>query len=74
MGDEHPETIYFEGYDQAQKIGQGGMASVWKARQLSLDRWVAIKVLFPEETKSDEEINRFQSAARIAARMNQPGI
>ena len=74
MGDEHPETIYFEGYDQAQKIGQGGMASVWKARQISLDRWVAIKVLFPEQTKSDEEIDRFQSEARIAARMNHPGI
>lgn len=74
MGDDRPETIYFEGYDQAQKIGQGGMASVWKARQISLDRWVAIKVLFPEQTKSDEEIDRFQSEARIAARMNHPGI
>ncbi|MGI5867846.1 MAG: serine/threonine protein kinase [Kiritimatiellia bacterium] len=66
--------IKFEGYDQPQRIGKGGMATVWKARQISLDRWVAIKVLSPEQCNSDEDIDRFQAEARAAARMNHPSI
>ena len=67
-------TLRFEGYDETRRIGQGGMATVLKARQISLDRWVAIKVLSPDQCTTDEEIDRFQSEARIAARMNHPGI
>ncbi|NLB68408.1 MAG: serine/threonine protein kinase [Lentisphaerae bacterium] len=74
MTDPAVQAIELDGYDQAQKIGRGGMASVWKARQISLDRWVAVKVLFPEHCTNDEEIDRFQSEARVAARMNHPGI
>ena len=68
------DILRFDGYDQARRIGQGGMATVWKVRQISLDRWVAIKVLSPDQCTSDEEIDRFQSEARVAARMNHPGI
>ncbi len=67
-------SVCFEGYDQTEKIGEGGMASVWKARQISLDRWVAIKVLSPEQCSDDEEIDRFQSEARAVAKMNHSGI
>ncbi len=68
------QSISFEGYDQTKKIGQGGMATVWKARQISLDRWVAIKVLSPEQCSDEEEIDRFQSEARTVAKMNHSGI
>ena len=68
------DSVRFDGYDQARRIGHGGMATVWKVRQISLDRWVAIKVLSPDQCTTDEEIDRFQSEARIAARMNHPGI
>ncbi len=68
------QSASFEGYDKAEKIGQGGMATVWKARQISLDRWVAIKVLSPEQCSDDKEIDRFQSEARTVAKMNHSGI
>lgn len=74
MAENSSPSISFDGYDQAQRIGEGGMASVWKARQISLDRWVAIKVLAPEQCSEDEDIDRFQSEARIVAKMNHPSI
>lgn len=67
-------SVCFDGYDQTEKIGEGGMATVWKARQISLDRWVAIKVLSPAQCSDDEEIDRFQSEARSVAKMNHSGI
>lgn len=39
------EQFSLPGFEVLGKIGEGGMASVWKARQLSLDRLVSIKVL-----------------------------
>ena len=63
-----------QGYDQVSLLGCGGMATVWRARQIALDRVVAIKVLNPEQCQSDEDIDRFQSEARAAARMSHPGI
>jgi len=64
----------FEGFDDFALIGRGGMATVWRARQVALDRPVAIKVLDPEQCRDDEDIDRFQSEARAAARMSHPGI
>ncbi|MBI5395616.1 MAG: serine/threonine protein kinase [Verrucomicrobia bacterium] len=55
------------GFELLQKIGEGGMGSVWKARQLSLDRIVALKVLNPEYSKSQEFLARFRNEARAAA-------
>ena len=63
-----------EGYDSFSLIGRGGMASVWRARQMSLDRPVAVKILDAEQSASDEDIDRFQSEARSAARMSHPGL
>lgn len=63
-----------EGFDSFSLIGRGGMASVWRARQMSLDRYVAVKILDAEQSGSDEDIDRFQSEARAAARMSHPGL
>ena len=69
-----PPPPVFEGYDQIELLGRGGMATVWRARQIALDRPVAVKVLNPDQCRSDEDIDRFQSEARAAARMSHPGI
>ncbi|OHE82804.1 MAG: hypothetical protein A2107_04780, partial [Verrucomicrobia bacterium GWF2_62_7] len=55
------------GFELLQKIGEGGMGTVWKARQVSLDRIVALKLLSPEFSQSAEFIGRFRNEARAAA-------
>ncbi|MBW7908513.1 MAG: protein kinase [Kiritimatiellae bacterium] len=62
------------GYEILEKLGEGGMSVVWKGRQLSLDRLVAIKVLSAEYLPDTEARERFQQEARAAARLNHPGI
>ena len=55
-------------------LGRGGMASVWKARQISLDRHVAIKILSSSFATDAEDIQRFRMEAQAAARLKHPGI
>ena len=55
-------------------LGRGGMASVWKARQISLDRYVAIKILSSSFATDPEDITRFRLEARTAAQLKHPGI
>ena len=55
-------------------LGRGGMASVWKARQISLDRYVAIKILSSSFATDPEDIKRFRMEARSAAQLKHPGI
>ncbi len=62
------------GFQILQKLGAGGMAVVFKAKQLSLDRTVAIKVL-PRRFSSDEEyVKRFYEEGKAAAKLNHPNI
>ena len=56
------------------KIGQGGMATVYKAYQPSMDRNVAIKVLPGQLAESPEFAARFQQEARFIARLEHPHI
>lgn len=56
------------------KLGQGGMGAVFKARQKSLDRIVALKVLAPKIAQDAKFIERFQREARASARLNHPNI
>lgn len=61
-------------YEVLALIGRGGMGAVYRARQRSLDRLVAIKVL-PLEASADELFAaRFQSEARLLARLQHPNI
>jgi serine/threonine-protein kinase len=62
------------GYELLEKIGEGGMATVWRARQLSLDRIVAIKVLGKTSLPDQEARDRFRREAQTAARLNHPNI
>jgi len=61
-------------YDVLRMIGQGGMGSVWLARERSLDRLVAIKVLGVESLQFGDLRERFRREARIAARLMHPNI
>lgn len=56
-------------------LGQGGMGAVYKGRQKSLDRLVAIKILPPEAAENDMQFaERFKNEARTMAKMNHPAI
>jgi tRNA A-37 threonylcarbamoyl transferase component Bud32 len=55
-------------------IGQGGMGAVYKARQPSLDRLVAVKVLPPEAGRDPAFAERFNREARALARLSHPNI
>ena len=62
------------GYQLLDKLGSGAMAVVFKAKQLSLDRVVALKVL-PKKFMSDPQfVERFYAEGRAAARLNHPNI
>ena len=61
-------------YRIIEQVGEGGMATVYKAFQASMDRNVAIKVLPLELAQSDEFVKRFQQEARIIARLEHPYI
>jgi len=68
------ETRQIPGYQILEKLGAGAMAVVFKARQLSLDRIVAIKVL-PKRLSADKEyLERFYVEGQIAAKLNHPNI
>src|ERR1043165_6320685 len=55
-------------------IGQGGMGVIYKGRQKSLDRIVAVKVLAPHLANDINFVSRFQKEARAIARVNHPHI
>jgi len=61
-------------YELEQRIGRGGMADVFLARDLLLDRPVAIKVLFPEFAADPSFVERFRREAQSAANLNHPNI
>ena len=61
-------------YDVTALIGEGGMGEVYRARDTTLDRDVAIKVL-PDAFASDpERLARFEREAKVLASLNQPNI
>lgn len=62
------------GFQILGKIGQGAMATVFKAKQLSLDRIVAIKVLPRRLSDNREFVDRFYREGRAAARLNHTNI
>jgi len=63
-----------DGYRVIRPLGRGGMATVYLAQQLSLDREVAIKVLSSLSSQDEELALRFEHEARIIARLEHPSI
>ncbi len=61
-------------YRIMEQLGQGGMATVFKAYHASLDRYVALKVLHPAFNQDPNFEARFQREARVVARLEHPNI
>jgi len=66
--------LQLPGFELIEKIGEGGMGHVWKARQLSLDRIVAIKLLPPRFSHDPESVRQIIQEARIAAKLKHQGL
>lgn len=63
-----------DGYEIGEEIGRGGMAVVYRARQRSLDRSVALKVLLPSARTGPEEETRVRAEAEAVARLQHPNV
>jgi hypothetical protein len=61
-------------YELEDRLGHGGMATVYRARDLKLDREVAIKLLADNFAGDDEVRKRFSREARLAARLDHPNV
>jgi len=67
-------TVLGGRYRLVELLGQGGMATIYRARDSQLERDVAVKVLRPEYGADPDFIDRFRHEAQSAASLNHPGI
>jgi serine/threonine-protein kinase len=74
MEDRNLPEQQIPGYQLLGLLGQGAMGGVFKARQLSMDRLVAIKVLMGRYTSNPKFLQRFRQEARIAAKLSHNNI
>src|SRR3954449_6656403 len=67
-------TLISERYRLDEKIGSGGMSSVYRAFDPTLERWVAIKLMHRDISDDPDQLERFRREARTVARLNHPHV
>lgn len=72
MGVDAPPTL--EGYEVVAPLGSGGMGEVWLARDLRLDRLVAVKLLPAQFSGDQDRMARLRLEARAASALNHPNV
>ena len=67
-------TLISERYRLEEKIGSGGMSSVYRAFDPTLERWVAIKLMHRDISNDPDQLERFRREARTVAQLNHPHV
>ena len=68
------EKKFLKGYQLLERIGSGGFGAVYRARQTTINREVAIKIILPSFANNPDFIRRFESEAHTIARLEHPHI
>src|ERR671914_2569483 len=67
-------TLISDRYRLEERVGSGGMSSVYRAFDPTLERWVAIKLMHRDISTDPDQLERFRREARAVARLNHPHV